>query len=125
MHQLQLLTIFNHLKTMVVPAGHVVVRQGQACTACFFIEEGVVQMINGKHEVGFVKPGSFFSEDALWWDPDGPEGRKAPKEMFNGARRALLPALPATLTEKPLLRSDRIHGGAAAVPGGFLQRRQG
>ena len=96
MHQLQLLTIFDHLKTMVVPAGHVVVRQGQACTACFFIEEGVVQMINGKHEVGFVKPGSFFSEDALWWDPDGPEGRKAPKEIFNGARCTLLPALPAT-----------------------------
>ena len=125
MHQLQLLTIFDHLKTMVVPAGHVVVRQGQACTACFFIEEGVVQMINGKHEVGFVKPGSFFSEDALWWDPDGPEGRKAPKEIFNGARCTLLPALPARLVEKSLFHSDRLHGGAAAVPGGFLQRWQG
>ena len=35
----------------------------------FFVEEGVCQMIKGSSNfVGFIKPGSFFSEDALWFD---------------------------------------------------------
>ena len=102
-----LMTVFHHMKSMVVHLlmqGHHIVRQGLPCNACFFVEEGVCQMLKGKTFLGFIKAGSFFSENALHYNQEttrtiedssgtsstseehrtgGTGGTETPQEMFN------------------------------------------
>jgi CRP-like cAMP-binding protein len=96
-----LMTVFHHMKSMVVHQGHHIVRQGLPCNACFFVEEGVCQILKGKTFLGFIKAGSFFSENALHYneettraiedssgtsstsEKDRTGGTETPQEMFN------------------------------------------
>ena len=98
-----LLTVFEHLKTTVIPPGFTIVQQGTPCTAVFFVEEGVCLMIKGSSNfVGFIKLRKLLLRGCAFVPPgkNHPQ-RCAPRD----------------------LHCRRSHGGTVALPGDVLHNR--